>query len=98
MQSFTFCASTRQITYLGTIREIDIVKSIADTKKIICNVMETNADEFQMLVVDGASSVHLDFVFMEEWITFEVLGVTRNKDVKIKVNLSATPNSPVGDY
>lgn len=83
---------------LGALREIDVVRSIADTKRTICNGTGTNADEFQMLVVNGASSEHLDFVVMEEWTTFEVLGVKRYKDVKIKVTFSSTPNCPVGDY
>lgn len=83
---------------LGALREIDIVRGIADTKRTICNGTGTNADEFQMLVVNGASSEHLDFVVMEEWTTFEVLGVKRYKDVKIKVTFSSTPNCPVGDY
>lgn len=83
---------------LGALREIDIVRSIADTKKTICNGTGTNADEFQMLVVNGANTESIDFTVMEEWTTIEVLGVKHYKDVKIKVTLSTTPNCPVGDY
>lgn len=83
---------------LGALREIDIVRGIADTKRTICNGTGTNADEFQMLVVNGANTESIDFTVMEEWTTIEVLGVKHYKDVKIKVTLSTTPNCLVGDY
>ena len=83
---------------LGALREIDVLKNIADTKRTICNGTGTNADEFQMLVVNGANTGSIDFAVMEEWTTIEVLGVKHYKYVKIKVNLSTTPNCPVGDY
>lgn len=83
---------------LGALKEIDSVKSIADTKKTICSGTGINTDEFQMLVVNGANSESLDFTVMEEWVTFEVLGVKRYKDVKVRVTSSTTPRCPVGDY
>lgn len=83
---------------LDALKEIDAVKSIANTKNIICNGSGTNADEFQMLVVNGANSERIDFTVMEEWTTFEVLGVKRYKDIKVKVTSSSSPLCPVGDY
>lgn len=83
---------------LGALREIDIVKSIADTKKVICNGMGTNADEFKMLVVNGTNSECLDFTVMEEWTSFEISGIKRYKDVKVKVTSSTTPRCPTQDY
>ena len=77
----------------GAITEIDKLKSIADTVKVICQGLGHHRDEFIMTVTNGPVTEQVAFDVMEKWTSIEVGGSRYYKDVK--VNVISTTNAAV---
>ena len=83
---------------ISAMKEIDKLKTIADSLKTICNGDGTIEDEFEMSVVNGANSEFIEFIVLEKWTSIEVLGRRYYKDVKIKVISSTAATILSQDY
>lgn len=77
---------------LSAVAEIDKLKTIADSKKKICDGNGSHNDEFIMYVVNGTTNERVDFKVMEVWYSVEVGGRRYYKDVKIEVTSTTTTN------
>lgn len=80
------------------VTEIDALKDIADSKKIICTGEGHHRDEFQMLVDNGATNEIIEFNVLEKWTSMEIHGRRYFKDVKIRVTSSTTAAVALQDY
>ena len=80
------------------VTEIDALKDIADSKKIICTGEGHHRDEFQMLVDNGATNEIIEFNVLEKWTSIEIHGRRYFKDVKIRVTSSTTAAVALQDY
>lgn len=83
---------------ISAMKEIDKLKTIADSLKTICNGDGTTEDVFEMSVVHGAKSEFIEFIVLEKWTSIEVHGRRYYKDVKIKVISSAAATILLQDY
>lgn len=82
----------------GAMTEIDALKNIADSKKVICSGEGNHRDEFQMLVDNGVTNEMIEFDVLENWTSIEICGRRYFKDVKIRVKSSTTVAIAVQDY
>ena len=82
----------------GAMTEIDALKNIADSKKVICSGEGNHRDEFQMLVDNGVTNEMIEFDVLENWTSIEICGRRYFKDVKIRVKSSTIVAIAVQDY
>ena len=83
---------------IGAVAEIDKIKVIADSIKVICEGLGNHRDEFLMTVKNGNYTESVTFDVMEKWTSIEVHGFRYYKDVKVKVLSSTTAAVVIQEY